>query len=151
MVCASLSSLRREQTCLKNLNYCTSLFALHKSAAMGERAAYETRQVEMILILRFFIFIASICFIRARLAIDFPDSYLSLVSDGMAQHHNQLPYMANQATFSKQLAQHLQGVVCHGRCMFIFRTFHNVKNGANVQIHSFLYTLQHLKQKEGIL
>jgi hypothetical protein len=80
---------------------------------------------------------------------DFPDSFLSIVSDGMAQHHNQLPYLANQIAFPKPLAQHLQGVVCHGRCMFIFRTFHNVPNGANAQIHSLLYTLQEINRKEG--
>lgn len=62
----------------------------------------------------------------------------------MAQHHNQLPYQANQITFAKPLAQHLQGVLCHGQCMFIFRTFHNVPNGCNVQIHCFLYTLEHI-------
>lgn len=33
--------------------------------------------------------------------------------------------------------------------MFIYRTFHNVKNGVNVQIHSFLYTLEQIIEKEG--
>jgi hypothetical protein len=42
-VCSDLSSLRRSQTSLRNINYCTALFALHKSAAMGERMAYDFR------------------------------------------------------------------------------------------------------------
>ncbi len=69
----------------------------------------------------------------------------------MAQHHNQLPYLANQMGFAKPLPQHLQGILCHGRCLLIFRTFHNITNGMNVQIHSFLYTLQHIIDTEGKL
>lgn len=86
---------------------------------------------------------------RSENAINYPDSYLSLVSDGMAQNHNQLPYMANVTGFNKTLPQHLQGVLCHGRCLLFFRTFHNLKNGANIQIHSFLHTLEHIMHTEG--
>ena len=110
--------------------FCTSLFALHRSAYMGERILYADRYKQ---------------------AIDYPQDFLSIVSDGMAQHHNQLPYLANQVSFPKTLPQHLQGVLCHGRKLLMFRTFHTISNGMNVQIHSFLHTLEYIIETEGKL
>jgi hypothetical protein len=39
----------------------------------------------------------------------------------------------------------------HGRGELLFRTFHNVANGVNLQIHTFLLTLEHIIEKEGEL
>ena len=75
--------------------------------------------------------------------------FLSIVTDGMAQQHCLLPWLANLTGFSKYLPQHLQGVFAHGRILRIFRTFHNVRNGANLQIHTLLMILEEIYLLEG--
>jgi hypothetical protein len=78
-----------------------------------------------------------------------PLKYVSIISDGMAQGHCKLPWMANlkDIDFDKQLEQHLQGVYAHGRSIGIFRTFHNVKRTTNAQLHSLLLHLESLTRK----
>jgi hypothetical protein len=66
---------------------------------------------------------------RIRLAIENPKIYLSMISDGMAQIHCELPYFGNMHQYSKTIPQHLQGILCHGRSMYIYRTFGNFKGG----------------------
>ena len=66
----------------------------------------------------------------------------------MAQQHCQLPYLAGLKELDK-LPQHLQGVLCHGQLMRVYRTFHNINNGSNLQIHTFLLTLEYLMHKNG--
>jgi hypothetical protein len=66
---------------------------------------------------------------RIRLAMENPRIYLSMISDGMAQIHCELPYFSNMHQYSKTIPQHLQGILCHGRSMNIYRTFGNFKGG----------------------
>jgi hypothetical protein len=75
--------------------------------------------------------------------------YLSIVTDGMAQQHCLLPWLANLSQFPKYLPQHLQGVMIHGRLLRMFRTFHNIKNGANLQIHTLLLLLEEIYSISG--
>lgn len=82
---------------------------------------------------------------RCHKAIEAPDSYLSIVSDGMAQGHSKLPWLANLAGSSKSLPQHIQGIIAHGRTTLLFRTFHTVSHTANLQIHCLLLTLEKMK------
>lgn len=89
-----------------------------------------------------------VLFGRATKACMYPKDYLSLISDGMAQIHCLLPHLANRTSIVT-LQQHLQGVYLHGRGIFIFRTFHNVRNGANLQIHTLLLSLEAILNKEG--
>jgi len=76
-------------------------------------------------------------------------SYLSIITDGMAQSHCELPYGTNLVQFSNKFGQHTQGVLLHGRGILIYRTFNTIPNCANVQIHTMLLTLQHVKKTEG--
>ena len=39
---------------------------------------------------------------------------MSIITDGMAQVHCELPWQANLATFPEKLTQHFQGVLEHG-------------------------------------
>jgi len=48
--------------------------------------------------------------------------------------------MANLAGVSKTLPQHIQGLIIHGRTTILYRTFHTISNGANLQLHCFLLT-----------
>jgi len=77
-----------------------------------------------------------------RLARENPKEYMSIITDGMAQVHCELPWQANLATFPEKLTQHFQGVLEHGRKISIFRTFENVGTGSNLAIHSLLRVLE---------
>ena len=128
--CMKLSKLRRSFHDDRRREYITMMHALHRSAYMGERMTYANR--------------------RDR-AIAEPSKYLSLVSDGMAQNHCQLPYLGNQDCWDKYFPQHLQGILLHGRRMRMYRTFHTIKNCSSLQLHSFLLALEEVKEIEGRL
>ena len=104
------------------------MHSLHRSAYMGERMTYGTR--------------------RDR-AIAEPSKYLSVISDGMAQNHCQLPHLGNQDTWTELFPQHLQGMLMHGRGMRMYRTFHTVNNCSSLQLHSFLLMLEEIKKNKG--
>lgn len=83
-------------------------------------------------------------------AISQPRRFLSIITDGMAQVHCQLPYYANLEQ-GECLEQHIQGVMCHGRFVNIYRTFHNTLTGANMQIHTLLLALEDAyRHKDGL-
>jgi hypothetical protein len=128
--CANLSTLRRTFKSQKDREYVTMMHALHRSTYMGERLTYAKRRND---------------------AIMQKGSYLSLISDGMAQGHNVLPYFANQDTWTDSLPQHLQGVLSHNRGMTMYRTFHNINNCANVAMYTFLDSLERVIADEGKL
>jgi hypothetical protein len=86
---------------------------------------------------------------RVNQALNSSKDYLSIVTDGMAQQHCLLPWSANLYQFPKHLSQHLQGVLAHGRHLRMYRTFHNVSNGTNLQIHTFLLILQEIFDNDG--
>jgi hypothetical protein len=129
-VCAALTNIRRQKMDYATQQYVARLFALHRSMYMGERLDYYSRRNDALLT---------------------PSSYLSLIADGMQQNHCILPWQANINTFPCTLSQHLQGVLVHGRCIEIFRTFHNLGNNANLSIHCFLQSLELRLQIEGKL
>jgi hypothetical protein len=128
--CANLSTLRRTFKSQRDREYVTMMHALHRSTYMGERITYAARRND---------------------AIMQKGSYLSLISDGMAQGHNVLPYFANQHTWTDSLPQHLQGVLSHNRGMIMYRTFHNINNCANVAMYTFLDSLERVILDEGKL
>ena len=128
--CANLSTIRRTFKSERDRQYVTMMHALHRSTYMGERISYAARRNDAIME-------------RSR--------YMSLISDGMAQGHNVLPYFANQNSWTDSLPQHLQGVLNHNRGMSMYRTFHNINNCANVAMYTFLDTLEKVIQDEGKL
>ena len=130
--CADLSTLRRTHKSQMDREYVTTMHALHRSAYMGERAAYAERRHK---------------------AIMQKSSFMSCISDGMAQNHCILPHFGNQNSWgTDSLPQHLQGVLNHNRgIIIIYRTFHTVNNCSNVAMHCFLDTLQKTINAEGKL
>jgi hypothetical protein len=74
----------------------------------------------------------------------FPDQYMSIITDGMAQVHSELPWQKNlvDAGKSGKLNQHLQGVLEHGKSVNIFRVFENLPLDTNHGIHSLLMVLE---------
>jgi hypothetical protein len=126
--CAALSEARQKQLGVAGRKFLTELHALHRTMYMGERLAYYKRRNDAILM---------------------PTSYWSGISDGMQQNHCLLPYRGNHYPFSPTLPQHIQGVISHGRSIQMFRTFHNVKKGANLSIHCLLLALRKVKEEEG--
>ena len=125
--CEKLSSARRSFHDVKTREQITTMHALHRSMFMGERMCYYNRRNE---------------------AMSKPSTVWSIISDGMAQIHCQLPHQGHLADFPVKLPQHIQGVLVHGKLMDIHRTFHNVVNNANAGIHSFLVTLEKNYKKE---
>jgi len=127
-VCAVLSDLRTTFKDQKNREYLKHLHFLHRSTYMGERLAYYNRRM---------------------LGEQMQEEYLSVISDGMAQHHCQLPWSANLNSL-RTLPHHIQGVLMHGRKLNMYRTFHNVGNGANLMIHTLLSSLEevYIKKKK---
>jgi hypothetical protein len=118
--CALLSDLRKSLKDQPSREYIKRIHALHRATYMGERLAYYDRRTKGEMMQK---------------------EYLSMISDGMAQHHCMLPWSANLNQL-KSLPHHIQGVILHGRKIFMYRTFHNVGNGANLQIHTFLKSLE---------
>lgn len=98
---------------------------------MGERAAYYK---------------------RVGLAVSDPANYMSLIIDGMAQHHCQLPSAGNLTTYNNHIGQKLTGCINHGREFVIFRNFNNLaKTGANLTIHVITTMLERTLKREGKL
>jgi len=128
--CAILSDLRRKCNDKLRKQEITYLHCLHRTAYMNERLEYAKKR---------------------NLASQLPKLYLSLISDGMAQSHCQLPHLGNMTTFSTHLKQHIQGLIAHGRGLYMHRTFHTVDNGANSQIHTLLLTLEDILKTENEL
>ena len=131
-VCGKLSELRKTAMSRKAKEELTILHALHRSAYMGERMEYS---------------------IRKSASLNFSKEYLSLITDGMAQSHCELPHLGQIAScgVGSKLSQHLQGVLLHGRGMFIYRSFHTIAGGANGQVHTMLLTLDKIRKMEGAL
>jgi hypothetical protein len=127
--CAILSDLRRSFKDQSSREYIKRIYAFHRTTYMGERLSYYDRRT---------------------LGETMQKDYLSLICDGMAQHHCLLPWSAN-LTQLKALPHHIQGVILHGRRVFMYRTFHNVGNGANLQIHTLLKSLEAIWLEEGAL
>lgn len=121
MNCFKLSELRRTRKDAYGRRLATLLHAYHKSMYMGEKSAYYD---------------------RAKQAENDPENFVSLISDGMAQNHTKLPWLANLKEFSLNIPQHLQGIIDHGREFVVYRTFHNVLVDANLAIHCMLLQLE---------
>jgi hypothetical protein len=121
--CANLSHMRRTFKADRDRMYVTLMHALHRSTYMGERIAYAARRNKAVME-------------RSR--------YMSTISDGMAQSHNMLPHFGNQNQWNDGLPQHLQGILNHNRGINVYRTFHNIKNCANVAMYTFLDTLERI-------
>lgn len=100
---------------------------LHRSSYMNERLHYYQRRHK---------------------AESQPGQYCSFIMDGMQQQHCLLPWYGHVANFPEHLPQHIQGVLSHGRFVNMYRTYHHVFNGANLQIHTFLDSLQQVLDNE---
>lgn len=121
LICFNLSHLRRSRKDAYGRRQATILHAYHKTMYMGEKTAYYK---------------------RAKQAENDPDNYVSLITDGMAQNHTRLPWLANLKDFSIVLPQHLQGIIDHGKEFVVYRTFHNVKVDSNLAMHCLLLQLE---------
>lgn len=59
-----------------------------------------------------------------------------------------MPYVKNMSSL-KTLGQHIQGVIVHGIKTIFYRTFHNLGNSANLQIHTILLTIENIFLETG--
>jgi hypothetical protein len=127
--CAALGIARKTHKNRLEREHIKMLHACHRMSFMNERRLYYGR--------------------KWKATIE-PKKFLSVITDGMAQVHCQLPYYAN-VDQGENLPQHLQGVLVHGRFINIYRTFHNTYNAANMQIHTLLLALEEAyMSKDGL-
>jgi len=92
--CGVLSDLRRKYKKTSVRQEVTDLHALHRITYMAERRTYYRKQF---------------------LSIMEPNKYMSVIFDGMAQGHTELPYMSGQKDFPMKMRMHLQGCIEHGQ------------------------------------
>lgn len=85
-------------------------------------------------------------YVKINAAISSPHSSMSIIIDGMAQQHSELPYLANLKTFPSQLPRTRSAV-----CSTVYRTFGNVEENANLAIHCILMQLEDRIQRLGTL
>lgn len=86
---------------------------------------------------------------RIALAVNDPDNYMSLIIDGMARHHCQVPSASNLSSFNNHLDQKITGCINHGREFVIFRNYTNLgKTGANLTIHVILTMIERTYLRE---
>ncbi len=119
--CATLTVLRQKFSSREHRRGISQLHALHRTTYMGERKAYYQR-----------------CAKAERE----PDKYMSIIVDGMAQNHTNLPYLANRKEFDPCLDMHLEGVIEHGQSFTMYRTFNNVNADGNLTIHIILKQIE---------
>lgn len=86
--CTLLSHARRTHRDRERRSKITYFHALHRTFYMGEREQYAA---------------------RIRDAMNNPGLFCSIISDGMAQSHCELPYFGNSYSFPEPLTQHFQG------------------------------------------
>ena len=102
ITCLKLTEARRGTMSKIKKDYLTRLFYFHRITFMGERKSYAERRY---------------------LAREFPERYLSTISDVMAQLHCLLSYFGNNYTVNANYKQHIQGIINHGRTLTLYRTF----------------------------
>lgn len=76
-----------------------------------------------------------------QLAQEQPDLYMSLIIDGMAQDHCQLPWLANKAQ-DGVLKQKIFGAKQHGIARSFYRTYPHVRSGANLACEVILLEIE---------
>ena len=71
-----------------------------------------------------------------------PADYMSIIVDGMAQTHSQLPWCVNLKDFHPHINQHICGILNHGRSFNMYRTFHTTRNNGNLAMHCIQLTIE---------
>ena len=73
-----------------------------------------------------------------RLAETQPETYMSIIIDGMQQKHSELPWLGNMKVYPYTVSQHLEGAKQHGFMRTIYRSFPHVKHGVNLALTCLL-------------
>jgi hypothetical protein len=103
--CALLTDLRKNSQNRQFRQSITDMHALHRYTYMGERMVYYNKITK---------------------AFNEPMEYMSIIFDGMAQNHTDLPYVANQKDWGeRKLRMHLQGVLEHHNQLVGFVSYYH--------------------------
>lgn len=79
---------------------------------------------------------------KRQLAKKHPTIYMSLIIDGMAQSHCQLPHKANKVTYDKKATQHIMGAKQHYFSKSFYRTYSHISTGTNLACHALLREIE---------
>ncbi|CAM9335997.1 unnamed protein product, partial [Heterosigma akashiwo] len=83
-------------------------------------------------------------------AIDMPDTYLSIIMDGMDQAKTAIPKASRNITLSSNLTQRIMGVKVHGRRTYTFLSDDSVKGGENFVCSCLYYVLKDLETRNEL-
>lgn len=87
---------------------------------------------------------------RVAIALDNPDTIMSIIIDGMDQSNCEIPYLGTQTKFGNEaLKMGITGVKEHGVGVTIYRTVETVNKGADLTIYCILKQLETWIQKHG--
>ena len=90
--------------------------------------------------------------IRQRLAMKYPERYLSLIIDGADASPYQVPHMAHRnhaSDAAPKVKMHLLGCIAHGRDTYAYTCPPHIAQGHNVTIQVLDRVLTAIKKKEG--
>ena len=129
MTCYLLSEKRNaKNTTPYEQKIVASLARHHRSGFMSERHCYYKRRDEAIN----------------------DNQIMSIIIDGMAQAHNELPWLGNKEGFQPKLSQHLQGVLDHGTGICtLYRTFHTIIKTGNLNVYCILKHLENWTKRNN--
>lgn len=128
--CATLTDLRSKTRNSSIMKAIATYHALHRFTYMQERRMYYQKIVA---------------------AVSNPDEFMSVILDGMAQVHTDLPYYGNKTTFAYRIAMHLLGLLEHGQKFVMFRTFGNVKCDGDLVLYCLFSQIENRRKRFGRL
>ena len=86
---------------------------------------------------------------RQEQMLNYPDDYLSLVSDGADQSHHKVPNLHKKVWDTDQLQQHLQLVYHKGKQVYCYRSFPNCRGDANRALECAYRALKQISDSNG--
>jgi hypothetical protein len=128
--CAYINQIRDEKSCRATQEAAKALFIMHRNGLfMLERLAYRRRILEAVR--------------------DNPDKTASFIVDGASSAYNSLPTFSSTQTFPAEYQQHIQGVICHGYGVTLYRCQETNGKCADIPIYCLSDQIEKWKERKG--
>ena len=128
--CAYINQIRDDKSCRATQEAAKALFIMHRNGLfMLERLAYRRRILEAVR--------------------DNPDNVCSLIVDGASSAYNSLPSYGTAQTFPAEYQQHIQGVICHGHGVTLYRCHETNGKSADIPIYCLSDQIEKWKERHG--
>ena len=128
--CAYINQIREEKSCRATQEAAKALFIMHRNGLfMLERLAYRRRIFEAVR--------------------DNPDKTASFIVDGASSAYNSLPSFGSAQTFPAEYQQHIQGLICHGYGVTLYRCQETNGKCADIPIYCLSDQIEKWKERKG--